>query len=189
MMVKSNFLVTHHYIRNKANVTRFNAGTIMDNQIGPAQEVQRPDLWATVAQGAPPDEDLSDVVIKELDLQNQHWQEKVSQTQDVTVCILTMAILLKSPHASDIIEVTSLMYGRLRQGGKIHGQTVLSVASPKRCRSHQAEGESMFLKEEHVCLLWILPKLKPIFARWRYVMLQNIGFENNWRLLVFDCLG
>jgi len=52
----------------------------------------------------------------------------------------------------------------------------------------RAEGESMFLKEEHVCL-WILPKLKPIFARWRYVVLQNIGFENNWRLLVFDCLG
>lgn len=46
----------------------------------------------------------------------------------------------------------------------------------------------MFLKEEHVCL-WILPKLKPIFARWRYVVLQTIGFENNWRLLVFDCLG
>ena len=32
MMVKSNFLVTHHYIRNNANVTRFNAAIIMDNQ-------------------------------------------------------------------------------------------------------------------------------------------------------------
>ena len=37
--------------------------------VGPAGEVQRPDLWAMLAQGAPPDEDLSGVVIKELDLQ------------------------------------------------------------------------------------------------------------------------
>ena len=38
-----------------------------------------------------------------------------------------------------VMPVTSsryLMYGRLRQGGKIFGQTVLSVALPKRCRSH-----------------------------------------------------
>ena len=83
----------------------------------PAEEVLRPDLWAALDQGAPPDEGLSEVVIKELDLNNQRWREEVAQLQDVTVCNLTIALPLRSRHATDIVEVTSLMYGRLRSLG------------------------------------------------------------------------
>ena len=87
-------------------------------QARPDPEGHRQDLWEELAQGGvPPDEDISDTVIKELDLENQRWLEEISGLQDVCVCNLTLALPLKSRHANDIIEVTSLMYGRLRSLG------------------------------------------------------------------------
>ena len=87
-------------------------------QARPAPEGQQHDLWEELAQGGvPPDEDISETVIKELDLENQRWLEEISGLQDVRVCNLTLALPLKSRHANDIIEVTSLMYGRLRSLG------------------------------------------------------------------------
>ena len=83
----------------------------------PREPQHREDLWERLAQGASPDEAISEVIIKELELENQRWQDEVAHLQDVSVCNLTIALPLKSRHANDIIEVTSAMYGRLRSFG------------------------------------------------------------------------
>lgn len=101
------------YFGKKVNVMRLLGGDPPGQQAGEGQEERpavgprRPELWEELAQGALQDEDISEVIIKELDLQNQHWQEEVASLQDVEVCNLTIALPLKSRHVSDIIEVTS----------------------------------------------------------------------------------
>ena len=75
------------------------------------------DPWEELAQWAERDEGISEVVVKELDINNLRWQEEVSKLKDFEVANLTFALPLKSRHASDIVEVTAMIYGKLRMWG------------------------------------------------------------------------
>ena len=75
------------------------------------------DPWEELAQWAERDEGISEVVVKELDINNLRWQEEVSKLKDFEVANLTFALPLKSRHASDIVEGTAMIYGKLRMWG------------------------------------------------------------------------
>ena len=64
-----------------------------------------------------PDEPLPEAVVKELDVQNQQWQEAIMDWTDVKVQNLTMAFPLKSRHVGDVANVLSAMYCKLRSLG------------------------------------------------------------------------
>ena len=83
----------------------------------PAEPAQEVDPWAELEQWAQRDEGISEVVVKELDINNLRWQEEVSKLKDFEVANLTFALPLRSRHASDILEVTAMIYGKLKMWG------------------------------------------------------------------------
>ena len=60
------------------------------------------------------EESLPEVLIKELDLQNARWKYKIAELKEVEVVNLTLAVPLKSRHATEVLRAVSTLYVRLR---------------------------------------------------------------------------
>ena len=61
-----------------------------------------------------PEEALPEVLVKELDLQNARWKNKIAELQEVEVVNLTLAVPLRSRHAPEVLRAVSSIYVRLR---------------------------------------------------------------------------
>ena len=61
-----------------------------------------------------PEEDLPEVLVKELDLQNARWKNKIAELKEVEVVNLTLAVPLRSRHAPEVLRAVSSLYVRLR---------------------------------------------------------------------------
>ena len=60
------------------------------------------------------EESLPEVLVKELDLQNARWKYKIAELKEVEVVNLTLAVPLKSRHATEVLKAVSTLYVRLR---------------------------------------------------------------------------
>ena len=63
------------------------------------------------------EEALPEVLVKELDLQNSRWKHKIAELKEVEVVNLTLAVPLKSRHATEVLKAVSTLYVRLRGVG------------------------------------------------------------------------
>ena len=61
-----------------------------------------------------PEEALPEVLVKELDLQNARWKNKIAELKEVEVVNLTLAVPLRSRHATEVLRAVSSLYVRLR---------------------------------------------------------------------------
>ena len=81
-------------------------------------EVQGADQGVDLGEGpSEREEALPEAVVRELDLANQRWKEAITEWTDVKIQNLTMSFPLKSRHVSDVMNVMSTMYCRLRSLG------------------------------------------------------------------------
>ena len=60
------------------------------------------------------EEDLPEVLVKELDLQNARWKNKIAELKEVEVVNMTLAVPLRSRHATEVLRAVSNIYVRLR---------------------------------------------------------------------------
>ena len=60
------------------------------------------------------EEALPEVLVKELDLQNARWKNKIAELKEVDVVNLTLAVPLRSRHATEVLRAVSNLYVRLR---------------------------------------------------------------------------
>ena len=60
------------------------------------------------------EEAVPEVLIKELDLQNARWKHKIAELKEVEVVNLTLAVPLRSRHATEVLKAVSTLYVRLR---------------------------------------------------------------------------
>ena len=61
-----------------------------------------------------PEEALPEVLVRELDLQNARWKNKIAELKEVEVVNLTLAVPLRSRHAPEVLRAVSSIYVRLR---------------------------------------------------------------------------
>ena len=61
-----------------------------------------------------PEEALPEVLVRELDLQNARWKNKIAELKEVEVVNLTLAVPLRSRHAPEVLRAVSSLYVRLR---------------------------------------------------------------------------
>ena len=54
-----------------------------------------------------PEEALPEVLVKELDLQNARWKNKIAELKEVEVVNLTLAVPLRSRHAPEVLRAVS----------------------------------------------------------------------------------
>eukprot|EP00434_Breviolum_minutum_P005938 symbB.v1.2.005236.t1/scaffold302.1/size234775/5 len=59
-------------------------------------------------------EALPEVLVRELDLQNARWKNKIAELKEVEVVNLTLAVPLRSRHATEVLRAVSSLYVRLR---------------------------------------------------------------------------
>ena len=60
------------------------------------------------------EEALPEVLVRELDLQNARWKNKIAELKEVEVVNLTLAVPLRSRHAPEVLRAVSSIYVRLR---------------------------------------------------------------------------
>ena len=60
------------------------------------------------------EEDLPEVLVKELDLQNARWKNKIAELKEVEVVNMPLAVPLRSRHATEVLRAVSNIYVRLR---------------------------------------------------------------------------
>ena len=58
--------------------------------------------------------ELPEVLVRELDLQNARWKNKIAELKEVEVVNLTLAVPLRSRHAPEVLRAVSSLYVRLR---------------------------------------------------------------------------
>ena len=61
-----------------------------------------------------PEEALPEVLVRELDLQNARWKNKIAELKEVEVVNVTIAVPLRSRHAPEVLRAVSSIYVRLR---------------------------------------------------------------------------
>ena len=103
------------------------------NQEGPQpagdpEEAQREEIDGVfVERREKPEEALPEVLVKELDLQNARWKKKIAELKEVEVVNLTLAVPLRSRHATEVLRAVSNLYVRLRGLGlpiyRLHSDT------------------------------------------------------------------
>ena len=54
-----------------------------------------------------PEEALPEVLVKELDLKNARWKNKIAELKEVEVVNLTLAVPLRSRHATEVLRAVS----------------------------------------------------------------------------------
>ena len=57
---------------------------------------------------------MPEVLVRELDLQNARWKNKIAELKEVEVVNLTLAVPLRSRHAPEVLRAVSSLYVRLR---------------------------------------------------------------------------
>ena len=82
---------------------------------GDPDEAQQEELDGVfVERREKPEEALQEVLVKELDLQNARWKNKIAELKEVEVVNLTLAVPLRSRHAPEVLRAVSSLYVRLR---------------------------------------------------------------------------
>ena len=84
-------------------------------QEGAPEEAQSEEIEGVfVERREKPEEALPEVLVKELDLKNARWKNKIAELKEVEVVNLTLAVPLRSRHATEVLRAVSNLYVRLR---------------------------------------------------------------------------